>query len=307
MDISVIIVSYNTFDLTRQAIDSVLTSDTSLSFEVIVVDNDSSDGSGNLLNRLFSDNDSVHIIQLDKNHGFAYANNRGAEIANGDVLFFLNSDAIALKGSIEAVYRAALADAKTGAVGPHVLNEDGTDQQSTVPFPTFSSMARHYLPFGALLRNEMKKEVIVPQNGASVDVVKGCALAIRATTFRTVGGWDDSYFLYSEETELCYQLVRNGYTNRFTGSGKIIHLGGASTSKESYASQQIVQQRSAVQFLRNHGSRTLVFANRILGTLGFGGRWLILGLRNKLSSENAFTERTQAARTLFVWFATKYR
>ncbi len=308
MDLSVIIVSYNTFDLTRAAIESVLANTPPPTTEIIVVDNNSPDQSGQKLVDHFdlSAQQNLTIVQLQKNIGFSAGNNVGATRATGRVLLFLNPDTIVLPGALNKLFLAAMT-AGIGAVGPRVYNADKSDQKSVSHFPSFTTMIRHYLPLGALLRKDIRKSVEVPKNNESVDTIKGCAIALRRQVFEEVGGWDESYFLYSEETELCYQIKLLGYVNRFVRDAEIIHFGQASISKEDYAKQQVVQSRSALQFLQRHSSRSAVMINRVLGSLGFGIRSLVFGLIGRVGGNDDYKLRAQASRALFKFYTFDYR
>ncbi len=308
MELSTIIVSYGTFDMTCDAIASVQASSPELEQEIIVVDNDSSDDSGpRLVERFAGDHAiSVQIIQMKSNVGFAAANNVGAQQAAGKVLFFLNSDTLVASGSIAELFRFTSSQKGAGAVGPHVVNEDGSDQESTAKQITFGGLLRHFLPGSALFRSSLAKAVESPRETCSVDVVKGCAIAMRREVFDSIGGWDDSYFLYAEERELCFALLRTGYKNYFLRSARVVHFGGASTLLEDYASQQIIQQRSSLAFLTRHHSRSLVYTNRVLGIVGFGLRGMLFSVIGLFNGSADFQKRGEAARKLFAWFLLDY-
>jgi len=277
MQVSTIIVSYNTFDLTRAAIETVQTSSPEIDQEVIVVDNNSPDESGAKLSELYERDEAsqVRVISLESNRGFAAANNVGAEVATGEVLFFLNPDTETQSGAVGEIYRFLMENSHVGAVGPHVVNLDGTDQQSITWIISVRTLFKHYLPLHALFSSSFKRDAGSPTTTREVEIVKGCALAVRRDAFDEAGGWDESYFLYAEEGELCYQLKKRGYKTYFLRTATVMHHGGASTSLENYAEQQIIQQRSALQFIERHHSLALSMANRVMGSVGFGIRALI--------------------------------
>lgn len=309
MHCSTVIVSYNTFDLTREAVRTALSAAEGIEHEVVVVDNNSPDGSVARLQETFprSEFSNVHVIANSHNPGFARANNQGASLASGAVLFFLNPDTVVHGNAIRVLYDFLIAHREAGAAGPRVLNADGTDQASTFPFITPRYLIWHHLPFDALLSGSDRRDDYVPERTEKVDIVKGCALAIRREVFDEVDGWDDSYFMYNEETELCYALANRGYTNYFVREATITHLGGAS-SLENYAEQQVVHARSVLQFLVQHRRRGLIILNRIAGTLGFGGRAIIFRILARLRRESApdYRRRGQAASRLFRWYVSDY-
>ena len=301
MDVSTIIVSYNTFALTRDAVRTALTAAPGLRQEVIVVDNDSPDDSGRRLQQAFADDDRVTVLVTGENAGFAAANNRGAAVADGRVLYFLNPDTVSHADATArlAAYLDARPDA--GAVGPRVLNDDGTDQPSTSSFVGVGDLARHYLPFLGARRPG-------PEGGAqTVDVVKGCALAVRRDAFDAVGGWDERTFLYAEEDELCWALAEAGYVNVYLPDAVVTHLGGAATSADFERHQVLAYQGSAA-FLRRHAPRHVVGLNRALGVIGFGFRSAAFPLLARLRPSDAddYKRRGDAARALCRWFVRDY-
>ena len=305
MDCSTIIVSYNTFDLTRAAVEAVVAAGGGLAHEVIVVDNDSPDDSAARLQAAFppSEHPNIHIIANAENAGFSKANNLGAARARGTALFFLNPDTLAHGHAVRTLFDFLTTHDEAGAAGPHVLNPDGTDQPSTASFLTTWSVLRHHLPIGSMLRGKDRRQDVIPASTQPVDIVNGCALALRREAFDAVGGWDASYFMYAEEAELCHALRQAGYTNYFVREAQITHYGGAST-EERYAAQQIVQQRSALQFLRRHHSRWFVGWYRLTGALGFGLRALVFPILRRLRPQRAaaYQRRRDAAAALFRWF-----
>ena len=129
---------------------------------------------------------------------------------------------------------------------------------------------------------------------------------MRRDVFEAIGGWDDSYFLYAEERELCFASNRAGYSNYFLRSAQIVHFGGASTSLDDYARQQIVQQRSSLAFLKRHHGQSIVLANRALGIVGFGIRAVMLSAIGLLNASTDLKKRGEAARKLFGWFLLDY-
>jgi GT2 family glycosyltransferase len=146
-----------------------------------------------------------------------------------------------------------------------------------------------------------------PESTCEVDIVKGCAIAMRREVFDAIGGWDESYFLYAEERELCKATVGAGYRNYFVRAARIVHFGGRSVKQEDYAGQQIIQQQSALAYLKRHHGRFLVSANRVMGLLGFGTRAVFLSLLGGIIGRPAVSIRGHAARHIFRWFLLDYR
>lgn len=308
MDVSVIIVSYNTFDLTKAAVNSVFASTNDLQVEVIVIDNNSPDKSADRLKACYEERSfQVTIIENRENRGFSAANNQGAAIAKGKSLFFLNPDTLVHDRAINLLVDFIQTHKDAGAVGPRVLNTDGTDQISVARFATAWTIVQHHLPVLSLLGAKKKADLLTPAATTNVDVIKGCAIMIDRQVLEEIGGWDESYFMYSEETELCLALVSAGYTNYFVREAVITHHGGQS-SMEYYAEQQVVQQRSALQFLRRHHGIPVRLVHRASGLLGFGARALVFPAMALIRPAHAasYKLRGDAASRLFRWFLLEY-
>ncbi len=295
MDVSTVIVSYNTFALTREAVRTALEAAPGLDHQVVVVDNDSPDGSGPRLRRAFSGDDRVVVIERADNLGFAAANNVGARVAAGRLLYFLNPDTVSHGDGIARLASFLDGHVGAGAVGPHVVNADGSDQPSTGRFDTALSLARHFLSLPA---PHPRRDRPRP-----VDVVKGCALAVSRDAFDEVGGWDERYFMYAEENELCLALARSGRQNWFVPGARVTHYGGVA-SAERYVEHQLLAMQSATAFLRRHGSRGLVAFHRALGASTFAVRAVLLGAASRVRpDDDRLRQRSQAARALWRYLA----
>ena len=194
MDVSVIIVNYNTHQLLIQCLESVYSSTDDLGIEVIVVDNASSDDSVENVRKIFP---KVKLIENNDNLGFAAANNQGIEIAAGRFILFLNSDTIVHKGAISAMTEELSKTEKTGACGCRLLNKDGSIQQSVRSFPTFGSMIhRHTIAkvLGVLgyTRRKYKMPNFAYDEVSSIDQVTGAVLMVKADLLKEVGYMDET-------------------------------------------------------------------------------------------------------------------
>lgn len=304
MDCSIIIVSYNTFELTVNSISTAATSASPLEYEILVVDNASPDESGARLKREFADRGSrVKIIQNDENLGFAAANNIGARMASGRILFFLNPDTIVHNDAVVVLATFLDAHPEAGAVGPLVLNRDGTVQQSSFPRLSASSVINHHLPALSILA---RKDTEVRETG-EVEIVYGAALALRRDVFDQIGGWDEAYFMYCEETELCYALLQAGYSNYFVREAAITHFGGAS-SLDRYSEQMILHNRTLLTFMKRHHSAGLRTLHRFTGLLGFTIRVLVFKIMELIRPDmrDAYRRRRDAAWEIAKWFALDF-
>lgn len=236
IDVSILVVSYNTCALTRAAIESVVRETQSVRFEIIVVDNASHDGSAAMLR---NHPDVSRLIALKDNIGFARANNLAAEYAQGRYVLLLNPDTVVLDGAIDRL--VAFADCNKQALiwGGQTQFEDGTLN------PT--SVWRHLSPWSLLCRITgltaifPASELFNPEAyGAwprdrvrQVDIVSGCFFMMPSTVWTALGGFDPVYFMYGEEADLCLRAKRIGAQPLFTPDAKIIHYGGKSEATRS--------------------------------------------------------------------------
>lgn len=235
-ELSVIIVSYNTRDLTLRCLADLYAdlgnAGLSERSEVIVVDNASGDGSADAILQSFP---QVHLIASDRNLGFGAANNRAMAVARGELFLLLNSDAFLHPGAIRALIDQLATNPRTAAVGCRLLCPDGSLQVSCFRYPT---------PLRAWLENLWIASVAPPASRlgdfmrwphdaeADVDFVIGACMLVRASVYREVGGFDESFFLYAEETDWQYRMKRAGWRIAFTPRGLATHVGGASGAPE---------------------------------------------------------------------------
>jgi len=255
-DVSVIIVNWNTVDLLRQCLLSITAETVGLEFEVIVVDNASSDGSVEMIVRDFPE---TVLIANTKNAGFATANNQGIAIAHGRYVLLLNSDTIVLDGAIQRTVAYADKNIDAAVVGCRVLNPDLTLQHSCFMFPSllnwFLSASYLYKIFPRSRffgREQMTWWLRTDER--EVDVVTGCFMMVRREAIADVGTMDEDFFMYAEETDWCYRFKARGWTNRFTPDAEIIHIGGASAAKLGARRAQI-SNASFIRYMCKHWSK----------------------------------------------------
>ena len=253
MDVSIIIVNWNTKKLLRDCLTSVYEQTMNIDYEVIVVDNGSTDGSIEMVKQ---DLPQVKLIQNKENRGFAAANNQAIAAARGRYILLLNSDTIVLDKAIEKTLAFADAHTEAGAIGCRVLNPDGTVQTTCFMFPSLLNMllSSTYL-YKLFPKNRFfgrEQMTWWDRNDVrEVDVVTGCFILIRHEAIEQIGTMDESFFMYGEETDWCYRLKKNGWKIMFTPVGQIIHFGGQSTAKTPVA--MMIQLRlSILRFIKKH-------------------------------------------------------
>jgi GT2 family glycosyltransferase len=292
MDVSVIIVNWNTRDILRDCLSSIFKQTQGIEFEVIVIDNGSNDRSVEMVEAEFP---QVIIIANAENRGFAAANNQGIAIAKGRYVLLLNSDTVILDNAIKKTVLFADAHREAAVVGCRVLNANKTLQQTCFMFPSVLNMvlAATYL-YKLFPRNRFfgrERMTWWDRNSVSeVDVVTGCFMLVRRQAIEKIGLMDERFFVYGEETDWCYRFKQAGWKVVFAPVGQIIHLGGVSSSKMA---RKTLQLRGAIlQFMDKHHSKATYILSCILTEAFFALRvpfWLtkaIMSPRNRLSCWN---------------------
>ena len=289
-EVSVIIVSYNA----REHLERCLTS-VAEGHEIVVVDNASTDGSGELVRERFPE---VRLVELAENRGFGAANNEGMKAASGRYFLLLNSDAWPVGDAIERLVSFADASPRAGVVGPRLRNPDGTLQRSVRGFPTRWRIATEYF---FLRKLAPRSRALNAFYGAGFDhgsvreaeFLMGAVLLVRRQAVDEVGGFDESFFMFSEEVDLCYRMRAAGWSVVFYPGAEFVHVGGASTRVE-WGRMYREQLRGHLRFLAKHegfeqaeqARRVLVAALRVRGFVFRGergrtyreaGRWLASG------------------------------
>ena len=253
MDISIIIVNWNSADYVHQCLASIYCNTTGLTFEVIVVDNASYDHCEDTIKQFYP---MVRFIQSHDNLGFAKANNLGYAHSTGDNLLFLNPDTEIVGQSLNILndYLNKLPDA--GAIGCKLLNTDGSTQTSCIqPFPTLVNQIldveflRQKLPMLKLWGIRALYET--PGSIVPVDVISGACTLVKRSVFQKIEQFSTEYFMYAEDVDLCYKIKRAGYQVYYTGAVTIVHHGGGSSrQKEQTYFGALVMRESLLKFLR---------------------------------------------------------
>ena len=253
MDVSIIIVNWNTKGLLRDCLSSVYEHAGEVDYEIIVIDNASTDGSAGMVKNDFR---QVILIENSENRGFAAANNQGMVVAKGRYVLLLNSDTVVLDNSIANTMRFAEENPQAAVTGCRVLNPDRTLQRTCFMFPSILNMllSSTYL-YKLFPKNRFfGREQMTwwdRSDVRNVDVVTGCFMLVRREAIEQVGVMDERFFMYGEETDWCYRFWKKGWTVMFAPVGEIIHFGGQSAAQKPVA--MIVQLRlSILKFIKKH-------------------------------------------------------
>jgi GT2 family glycosyltransferase len=290
MDTSIIIVSWNTRTLLEDSLKSIYKQTQDVTFEVIVIDNASTDGSAEMIKKNFP---QAMLIENSENRGFAAANNQGIAISKGRYVLLLNSDTIVLDNAIEKTLSFADAHPESAVVSCRVLNPDRTLQPTCFMFPSILNMllSSTYLYklfpkskfFGRERMTWWNRNDI-----REVDVVTGCFMLIRLKAIQQVGTMDEQFFMYAEETDWCYRFKKANWKVMFTPVGEIIHLGGQSSRQKK--AQMILQLRSSILlFIKKHKSSLVYTIACVLVALFFFLRvpyWLVKSIFSRSSKSN---------------------
>lgn len=250
MNLSVVIVSWNTADLLVQCLEALPAAVGAVLHEVIVVDNGSSDRSAEMVRAGFP---TVQLITNPENRGFVQASNQGISLSQGRYVLLLNSDVIAPMGSISRMVEFLERRPDIGAVAPKLLNPDGSFQASYAQFPTLISESLSAFGLNRVLYGHTHPSPL-PLPGERphpVDWVPGACLLVRREALDAIGSLDEGYWMYSEDTDLCYRLWQTGWKVYYLPDVEVVHLGAAS-SRQCRPESVGRLYRSKVRFFRKH-------------------------------------------------------
>lgn len=245
MDVSVIIVNYNTRQLLADCLRTVRERTRSCSYEVIVVDNASTDGS----ELIVAEFPWIKWINAGANLGFGRANNLGVESATGKYLFFLNSDTLLGNDAIGVFFRYMEAHGgEVGAVGTFLTDADGRPALSGGRFPSVA-MEWSYL-FGRIFR---RNAPVLTDCARDIDIASGADLFMPKSVFERLGGFDPAIFMYYEETDLQLRMSRLGLKSRLIPGADIKHLEGGSFANKGLTYRRfVISQKSCNYYVDKH-------------------------------------------------------
>lgn len=247
--VSIILVNYNGAEVVLNCLRSLFQFLHSIPYEIIVVDNASTDGSTALIAEKFP---TIQLIRQDENYGFGTGNNTGARQAKGEFLFFLNTDTLLTSDVLSHLVVLMETHPQVGIIGTKLLNSDETLQLSVA---AEISIAGEYQTLKQLKQyTAPNKRVAIEQGFAraqTVDIVIGAAFFMRRSLFEALGGFDETFFMYFEESDLCQRSRDRGWQVLYTPDVAIIHLGGYSVGKESDR-MQLEYRRSQLYYYQKH-------------------------------------------------------
>jgi GT2 family glycosyltransferase len=253
IDVSIIVVNYNSTELLKNCLYSIEKFTNGISYEIIVIDNSSMTGE---IDKLLKFLDRITLIKNDVNKGFGAANNQGVEIAHGKYVLLINNDTILFENSIKKVFDFAESLEGNEIIGCKLLNEDKSVQKSVYDFPNllnvFTSNFFLYLLFP---KSKYFNKYHLMNKGidkiTKVDVVTGAFLFISRKSFEALNGFDERFFFYMDDTDLCYRHKKNNDRVFYFPETSIIHLKGKSVKGESWFKNKH-QSISTLKFFQKH-------------------------------------------------------
>ena len=284
MDVSIIIVSWNVRELLRQCLLSVnsqqstvnsqlLTARRSLFTEILVVDNASHDGTVEMVRAEFP---NVHVIENSQNLGFTQANNQALAVAQGRYLFLLNPDTELRPLSLQTIVDYMDTHPDVGMLGPRLFYGDGTPQSSRRRFPTLatafleSTILQQWFPRNRVLTQYYMLDTRDDET-QEVDWINGSAMFTRREVYEKLGGFDEGFFMYSEELDWCRRIKQAGWKIVYLPTAQITHYEGKS-SEQAVARRDIYFNSSKVRYFRKCRGAFVAEILRAFLLLTFGYR-----------------------------------
>ncbi len=271
LDLSIITPTYNTEAIIKNCIDSILKNTTNLKYEIILIDNGSTDGTLKTIRKIQKNTKKVRLVTNKKNLGFGRANNIGALKAKGEYLLFLNSDTVVVDNALTESVNILKNHKEIGVFSCRLLNPDLTTQESGGHFPSLLNLfawqffiddlplldklipSIHPHKEGFHFWDKLINRESVNKNSTfqdeKPDWVTGAFMMVPKKVFKEVGGFDKNIFMYTEEMELNYRISKLGYKTVSTNNPAIIHLGKASGGSELAITSEV---KNMIYFWQKH-------------------------------------------------------
>lgn len=255
VDLGIIIVTHNSLRYLDDCLHSIASSHQKVSYEIVVVDNNSTDRTIELVERNYP---AARLIQNKTNPGFAAANNKGIRSLESRYVMLLNPDTIVNNGVFDALVGVMDSHTTALAVGPAIMNGNGTPQRTGVRFPSNWSILVETFFLDRLFPNSKlfgrHKELYEDlHRERSVDYLQGACLLVRSDVVKTIGGLDEAFFMYFEETDWCFRMKKAGGEVVYAPVANVVHFGGGEFAH--YDEQRLLHyHRSLMLFYRKHYS-----------------------------------------------------
>lgn len=278
VDLSIIIVNWNSKEYLRKCIASILAETHGIEFEIVVIDNASFDGCDQMLRETYP---QVRFIQSEKNLGFAKANNAAFHESRGRHVLFLNPDTELVGPAISILLDFLKKSPNAGAVGCRLLNADKSIQTSCIQsFPTIINQVLD----SELLRGLWPKSFLwgnaalfgCKNNPEEVEAISGACLLVKRSVFEQVGFFCEDYFMYGEDVDLCYKIMQAEHLNYYVPEASIIHYGGGSSQRRPGDFSVVIMRESRMHFLKKTRGNLYGTSYRISTLIAALGRIVVL-------------------------------
>lgn len=280
-----VILNWRTAPMTLRSVTAATRAMEGLPGAITVVDNDSGDGSFEALVAGTADNARVRVVQAGRNGGFGAGNNVGIRLGlpggqRPDLVYVLNSDAFPEPGAIDALRDHLVAHPDAGLAGSHIAGEDGHDHETCFRFPSVASEFEDAAATGPISRLLARWRVPlgVPAASCRVDWLAGASVMIRTEVLENIGLFDEGFFLYFEETDLCYRAAMAGWQTHFVRESRVTHIGSVSTGMKEWRRVPGYWFDSRWRYFAKRGGRPLALAAtvaRLAGSAILGARRLV--------------------------------
>ena len=235
LDLSIIIVSFNTQDLLLQCIDSIYQHSQGVDFEIFVVDNNSKDGSASAVEKTFS---QVRVIRNEENLGFSAANNQAIRLSRGRSIVLLNSDTLLIENCFKKILEYLDANSNVSILGPQILNEKNEPCSLRLWQDDPMEALQRILGIYSLKKEKQNMGSLVTKR---VDVIAGACFVARRQVFESIGLLDEGYFLYNEENDFCRRARQARFIICFYPEAQVKHLEGKSTHQAEHRKKVIIE------------------------------------------------------------------
>jgi len=258
MELSIIIVNYNTKELTKQTIDSVKKTVNNIEYEIVLVDNASVDGSIEFFKDIYESDNRVQLIFNNENLGFAKANNIAIMKSKGRNILLLNSDTIVKEACIEKCVAYLNQHNDVGALGPKILLNNGElDHACKRGFPTPAASLYYMLKLEKLYPKsknfgQYRMTYLDDNEIGEVDALTGAFMMIKREVIDKVGVLDDDFFMYAEDIDWCYRIKDAGWKIMYYPQAEMIHLKGQSSKKKRKYKTIYQFHKTMLQFYNKH-------------------------------------------------------
>lgn len=303
LDLSIVIINFNTKKLVSELVSSIYKKTKKINFEVIIVDNASSDGSLSVLRKL-AKKSNLDFIENSNNLGFAAGNNIGIKKAKGRYILLLNSDVLITSNSLGDMVNWMDEHADVGISTCMLKNKDGSIQGTGGFFPNLSRVFSWMIiqdfpfvdnfikPFHPMKEKSPTKANSFYEKPRELDWVTGAFFLMRNEVIVNVGDLDEKYFMYTEETDFCFRAKKKGWKVWYVPQFSVIHYGGASGTREFSV---LSEYKSIKRFYKKHYPSWQFPVLRLLLKIGALGRIILFAIIEGIDSAKIYAKAFKAA------------